>query len=405
MQLRSLNLKPSTTLQQKSSNIMSKQSYDTELVNGVRRFVEREILGKAHVLEDTAVYPQALVNALAEMGLFGIAIPPEYGGIALDIPTYAKIMEELGFGWTTLNCFLNSHTSASSILAKHATTEQKEKYLTRMATGDLRVAIALTEPNGGSDLQSIHTKATAEPDGSYRLNGGKIFITNGDRAGTIIVLARTGVGKNGISLFLLDKGTEGFTVGARARTVGHRHIDVMELHFDNVLLPKKQLIGEIEGRGLNQMLDALETGRIAMAASAVGLSRSALKSALDYANQRISFGQPIAQHQAIQVYLAEMGAKIMAARALVMEAANIKNSGERADMIAGMAKLFASETCAEVTLNCVRIHGGSGFVSDFPAARYYHEAPYFILTEGSNEIQKLIIARRLINGEASSIEL
>lgn len=380
-------------------------SYDADLVEGVRRFVEKEVLGRAQALEAADAYPHHLVQALADMGLFGIAVPQAYGGLALDTPTYARLMEELGYGWTTLNCFINGHVSASSILAKHGTPAQKQAFLPRMATGALRVAIALTEPNGGSDLQAIRTTAVRDAHGRWCLRGSKIFITNGEHAGAVLVLTRTGEGKNGISLFLVEKGVAGFTVGAHARTMGHRHVDVTELHFDDVMLSDEHLVGGVSGSGLSQMLDALETGRIAMAASAVGLARSALKAAVDYAGQRESFGQLIGNHQAIQGLLADMGAKTLAARTLVNEAAVIKSRGERADMVAGMAKMFAGEVCAEVALNCVRIHGGSGFVSDFPAERYYREAPYFILTEGSNEIQKMVIARRLLKGDAQAIGL
>ncbi len=380
-------------------------TYDAELVEGVRRFIAKEVLGKVAALEASDQYPQHHVDALAELGLFGIGVPQAYGGLELDIPTYARIMEELGYGWTTLNCFLNSQCSASSILAKHGTAAQRDRYLPRMATGELRVAIALTESRGGSDLQAIRTTAQRDAQGHWRLQGNKIFITNGDRAGAVLVLTRTGEGKNGISLFMLEKGTPGFTVGAYARTMAHRHIDVAELHFDDVVLGDEHLVGGTPGSGLSQMLDALETGRIAMAASAVGLARSALKAAVDYAGQRESFGQIIGNHQAIQGLLADMATKTLAARTLVNEAAGVKSRGQRADMIAGMAKMFAGETCAEVALNCVRIHGGGGFVADFPAERYYREAPYFILTEGSNEIQKMVIARRLLKGDSEAIGL
>lgn len=380
-------------------------SYDAELVEGVRRFINKEVLGKSHALEARTEYPDHLVTGLAEMGLFGMAVPQADGGLGIDTPTYARVMEEIGYGWTTLNCFLNGHCSAASILARHGTPEQKLAYLPRMATGALRVAIALTEPNGGSDLQAIRTSAVRQPNGRWRIRGGKIFITNGERAGAVLVLARTGEGKNGISLFVVEKGVAGFSVGAHARTMAHRHVDVTELHFDDVLLRDETLVGGVEGQGLSQMLDALETGRIAMAATAVGLARSALKAAVDYANQREAFGQPIGNHQAIQGLLADMAAKTLAARTLVNEAAVVKSRGERADMIAGMAKMFASEVCAEVALNCVRIHGGAGFVADFPAERYYREAPYFILTEGTNEIQKMVIARRLLKGDGQAIGL
>lgn len=379
--------------------------YDEEMVEGVRRFVAREVLGQAQRLEFAPEYPVQMVKALAELGLFGIAIPEEFGGLALDIPTYAKVMEELAYGWTSLPCFLNSHASASSILAKHGTAAQKQAFLPRMATGELRVAIALTEPGGGSDLQAIRTVATPDGHGGYRLRGGKIFITNGARAGAVLVLARTAEGRNGISLFLLEKGRAGFSVGSLASTMAHRHIDVAQLHFDDVALSRADLVGEVQGQGLAQMLDALETGRIAMGATAVGLARSALRTAVDYAGERESFGQVIGKHQAIQGLLAGMAAKTMAAQALVAQAAAVKNQGGRADMVAGMAKMFAGEVCCEVALDCVRVLGGSGFVSDFPAERYYREAPYFVLVEGSNEIQKTVIARRLLKGDAQALGL
>lgn len=379
--------------------------HDEDLVEGVRRFVERDILGKVQALEASDTYPTHLIAALAELGLFGAAVPTAYGGLGVNIPTYARIMEELAYGWTALNCYLNSHFSASSMLARYGTDQQKKRFLPRMATGELRVAIALTEPNGGSDLQAIRTRATRNPDGQWHLKGSKIFITNGSASGAVIVLTRTGEGKKGFSLFMLEKGLPGFSVGGRAKTMAHRHVDVTELNFDRVVLSDAELIGGVPGDGLQQMLDAIETGRIAMGATAVGLARSALKSAIDYAAARQSFGQAIGQHQAIQGLLADMGAKTLAARTLVQEAAAVKARGGRADMVAGMAKLFAGEVCAEVALNCVRIHGGSGYVSDFPAERYYREAPYFVLVEGSNEIQKTIIARRLLAGDGQAIGL
>lgn len=380
-------------------------NWDEDIVAGVQRFVRQHITDRVQDLEAASEYPHDIVNGLKEMGLFGIAVPHEFGGLELSVPTYAKIMEELALGWTTLNCFINGHCSASSILAHHGTEAQKHRYLPRMATGDLRVAIALTEPNGGSDLQAIRTKASRNQQDGYTLSGNKIFITNGERADAVLVLARTAEGKDGISLFMVDKGMPGFTVGPDARAMGHRHVDVTELIFENVQLPSESLVGDVEGQGLRQMLDALETGRIAMAATAVGLSRSALRAARDYAEQRVAFGTEIVNHQAIQILLADMATQTMAAQSLVQVAANVKAGGQRSDMISGMAKLFAGETCAKVALDCVRIHGGSGFVADFPAERYYREAPYYILTEGTNEIQKLIIAKRMLKGDAEALGL
>lgn len=380
-------------------------TWDQEIVAGVQTFVQRYIAGNAQNLEESDHYPEDIVSQIKDMGLFGIAIPHEYGGIDLSIPTYAKVMEELAYGWTTLNCFINGHSSASSILTQHGTEQQKNNYLPRMATGELRVAIALTEPNGGSDLQAIRTQATRNEQGGYTLKGTKIFITNGARAGAVLVLARTAADKDGISLFMVEKGLPGFSVGPDARAMGHRHVDVTELIFDDVRLSPDSLVGRAEGQGLKQMLDALETGRVAMAATAVGLSRSALKAARDYAAQRVAFGTEIIHHQAIQTLLADMATQTAAAQALVQVAANTKESGQRSDMVSGMAKLFAGETCAKVALDCVRIHGGSGFVPDFPAERYYREAPYYILTEGTNEIQKMIIAKRMLKGDAEILGL
>lgn len=377
--------------------------FDKELVEGVQRFVSREIEGRAEALEDSDAYPDAIIAGMAEMGLFSIAIPPEYGGLGLSVSTYARIMEELAAGWASLPSFINSHCSASSILARHGTPEQKARYLPRMASGELRGAIALTEPSAGSDLQAIRATARRTGEGGYRLKGGKVFITNGERASVCVVLAKTPSlepgGKDGISLFILEKGMSGFTVGAHARKLGFRQVDTTELLFDDVELDAGQLVGGVEGKGLAQMLDALETGRIAIAASAVGLSRSALNAATRYAREREAFGGPIAGHQAVQSILADMAAKTVAARTLTLEAARMKDAGGRCDMIAGMAKLVAGETCGEVTLNCVRIHGGYGYVAGFPAERYYREAPFYIVTEGTNEIQKQIIARRLLNGD------
>ncbi|MFM7570659.1 MAG: acyl-CoA dehydrogenase family protein, partial [Betaproteobacteria bacterium] len=297
---------------------------DEALVEGVRRFVEREILGKVQALESSETYPSHLIAALAEMGLFGAAVPAEYGGLAINVPTYARVMEELAYGWTALNCYLNSHFSASSIIARYGTDAQKARYLPRMAKGELRVAIALTEPAGGSDLQAIRTRATRSDDGQWHLKGNKIYITNGGSSGAVVVLTRTGEGKKGFSLFMVEKGLPGFSVGGRAKTIAHRQVDVTELIFDSVQLSDNELLGGVAGDGLQQMLDAIETGRIAMGATAVGLARSALKSALDYAAQRETFGQPIGQHQAIQGLLADMGSKTLAARALVQEAAQVK---------------------------------------------------------------------------------
>ena len=377
------------------------------LVEAIRRFVEKEIKPRVQALEAQESYPDDVIARMIELGLFSIMVPEEYGGLGLDAPAYARIMEELAAGWTSLPSFINSHCSVSSILAKYGTEEQRQRFLPRLARGEIRGAIALTEPNAGSDLQAIRTTATTLPDGEILLQGGKIFITNGARASLYVVLVKTDPAavpaKNGMSLCILERGVTGFSVGTIYDKMAYKHVDTAELVFDGVRLPPGSIVGDTPGQGMSQLLDVIETGRIAIAASAVGLGRSALSIALDYARQREAFGQPIANHQAVQGLLADMAAKVMAARALTMEAARTKHKGLRCDMIAGMAKMVASEMSAEVTLAAVRVHGGYGYVSGFSAERLYREAPMYIVTEGTNEIQKMVIAKRLLAGDGAAL--
>lgn len=379
------------------------------LVEAVRRFVAKEIKPRVSALESQDDYPDDVIARMVELGLFSIVIPEQYGGLGLDVPVYARLMEELAAGWTSLPSFINSHCSVSSILAKYGTEEQKQHYLPRMASGEIRGAIALTESNAGSDLQAIRTSAIPIEGGGFRLRGGKIFITNGARASLYLVLVKTDPQavpvKNGMSLCILERGAPGFRVGVTYHKMAFKHVDTAELIFDDVELPSNAIVGNAAGKGMSQLLDVIETGRIAIAASAVGLGRSALAAALEYAKQREAFGTPIANHQAVQCLLAEMAAKVMAARALTMEAARIKHQGLRCDMVAGMAKLIASEMSAEVCLAAVRVHGGYGYVSEFPVERLYREAPMYIVTEGTNEIQKMIIAKRLLAGDAATVGL
>lgn len=387
---------------------MHKEDEDA-LVEAVHRFVAREIKPRVNALEAQDAYPDDVIARMAELGLFSIAIPEQYGGLGLDVPAYARLMEELAAGWTSLPSFINSHCSASSILAKYGTDAQKACYLPRMATGEIRGAIALTEPNAGSDLQAIRTTATPAEGAGLHLKGGKIFITNGARASLYLVLVKTDPAavpaKDGMSLCIVERGTPGFRVGSLCHKMAFKHVDTAELIFDDARLPDNAIVGDAPGQGMSQLLDVIETGRIAIAASAVGLGRSALAASLEYARQRETFGTPIANHQAIQCLLAEMAAKVMAARALTMEAARIKHQGQRCDMVAGMAKLVASEMSAEVSLAAVRVHGGYGYVSEFPVERLYREAPIYIVTEGTNEIQKMIIAKRLLAGDAAPLGL
>lgn len=387
---------------------MHKEDEDA-LVEAIRRFITKQIKPRVTALEASDDYPHDVIAQMAELGLFGIVIPEEYGGLGLSVPVYTRIMEELSFGWASLPSFINSHCSVSSILNRFGTQEQKQQYLPRMASGEIRGAIALTEPSAGSDLQNIASTATRNADGGWTLKGNKIFITNGEQASIYIALVKTDPkakpAKDGISLCIVERGASGFSVPSLYHKMGFKHVDTAELVFDNVQLPSDAIVGEVPGKGLSQLLDVIETGRIAIAATAVGLGRSALEAALTYAQQRETFGTVIANHQAIQGLLADMAAKVMAARTLTMEAARVKHSGQRCDMLAGMAKMIASEMAAEVCMSAVRVHGGYGYVSEFPVERYFREAPIYIVTEGTNEIQKMVIAKRLLAGDGAALGL
>lgn len=387
---------------------MSIETDDQEVMmrDAVRRFVERDVAPHAQRIEAAEEFPQSLVDAMAALGLFGMVIPPEYGGIGAKLSTYAAVMEELAAGWSSLTSFLNSHGSVSGLINQYGTQQQRERYLPKLADGSMRGAVMLSEPDAGTDLQSIRTTATLQPDGSYALDGTKVFITNGERASLFLVLVKTDPKreprKDGISLMILEKGTPGFTVARLFDKMAFKHVDTAELVLQGVRMSPDSILGGVPGRGFSQLMSTLETGRVAMAATAVGLARSALVASLRYAKERQTFGVPIANHQAIQIHLANMGTKLAAARCLVMEAARVKEQGGRADMLAGMAKLYASEACLEITGEAMRVHGGYGYVGDFPIERMYREAPLYVLTEGSNEIQRSIIAKRLLAGEGAS---
>lgn len=376
---------------------------DVMIREAVRRFVERDVKPKAAEIEASDEFPQWLVDGMAELGLFGIQVPVEYGGLQLSISTYAAIMEELSAGWSSLTSFLNAHCSVASIISRYGTPEQKDRYLPRLADGSMRAAVMLSEPGAGSDLQAIRTTATQQPDGSYRLSGTKVFITNGARASVFLALVKTDPKaqprKAGISLVILEKGAPGFTVARLFEKMAFKHVDTAELVLQDTPAAASQIVGGTPGHGFDQLLSVLETGRIAMAATANGLSRAALEASLRYANEREAFGVTIGQHQAVQGLLANMATKLAASRSLVAEAARLKEQGGRADMISGMAKMFASDSCMEITGDAMKVHGGYGYVADFPIERMYREAPLYVLTEGTNEIQRGIIAKRLLKGD------
>ena len=379
-----------------------------DILDAVRQFIQKDIKNRSSQLENSKEYPEEVVDTMKRLGFFALNVPEEYGGLNVSVADYAAVMEELSYGWSSLPSFLNSHNAATSILKKYGTDQQKSKYLPRLSTGELRGAISMTESSAGTDLQSITSKAEQLPTGNYRLNGRKIFVTNGARATLYVVLFKTR-SEDGtydkFNLFLVERDSRGFAIGEIYHKLAFKHVDTAELLFDNVELPAEAILGGEEGLGLSQMLDTLETGRIAIAAAAVGTARAALDAALRYAQVRETFGTTISNHQSVQIHLAEMATKVAAARALTREAAAYKDSGTRADMIAGMAKLFASEVVLEVAMRGVRIHGGYGYITEFEAERYYREAAYYPLIEGSNEIQKIIISRRLVAGDAEKIDL
>ena len=369
------------------------------MTNLVREFVRRDVDPVVNYFEHEDIYPQELVDKMAEMGLFGIMIPEEYGGLGLDYTTFALIFEELSKGWMSLTGPLGTHHILAYVISTYGTEEMKQRFLPKMSEGVIRGGLALTEPGGGSDMQNLQTSAVKDGE-EYVINGNKMFISNGEHGNAFAVLARTDKTAEpphrGISCFVVEKPAAGFTVAQKLDKLGYRGIDTTELVFDNVRVPTENLVGEAEGQGFRQVMSGLEGGRINVAARAVGVATAAFDAAIKYAQQRESFGKPIAQHQAIQLKLAEMATNIEAARLLTYEAARKKDSGERVDLEAGMAKLFASEMCGEVTMEAMRIHGGYGYIKDYPLERYYRDAPLMIIGEGTNEIQKLIIARRLL---------
>ncbi|PYV14919.1 MAG: acyl-CoA dehydrogenase [Acidobacteria bacterium] len=369
------------------------------LLSTVRSFVEREVLPVAPRLEHEDAYPFELVEQMKELGLFGALIPEEYGGLGLDFATYAMIVEEICRGWMSLSGVFNTHLIMAYIVQSFGTDEQKRRFLPRFASGEKRGGLALTESQAGSDLQAIET--TARREGSrYVINGSKMFITNGRHGNAFALLVKTDPEAvpphRGMSLFIVEKGDAGFAVGRNIDKLGYKGVETVELVFDHVPVPADNLVGMEEGRGFQQVMAGLEVGRINIAARGVGVARAAFEDAIRYAQQRRTFGKPIAEHQAIQLKLAEMGTKVEAARLLTLHAARKKDGGERCDLEAGMAKLYASEICQEVSLEAMRILGGYGYTREFNVERYYRDAPLLIIGEGTNEIQKLVIARGLL---------
>jgi alkylation response protein AidB-like acyl-CoA dehydrogenase len=371
-----------------------------ELVSTVRRFVEREVLPVASDLEHADEYPEAIVDGMRALGLFGITIPEEHGGLGLDLPTYCGVIEELSAGWMSLSGVLNTHVIAANLLKSYGTDEQRKRWLPRLASGEIRGALSLSEPDAGSDTSAITCRAVRDGD-EYVITGTKMWVTNGQRAGLVALAART---EEGITCFMVEKepGADrfgGITVSRNIGKLGYKGIETVEMTYDGHRVDADAVLGGDDGLGRGQhfILSALEVGRINIAARAVGVARAAFEAAIAYAQQRETFGRPIAQHQAIQTKLADMGTKLQAARLLTEHAAAQKEAGERADVEAGMAKLFASEAAFEIATESMRIHGGIGYTTELPVERYYRDAPLMIIGEGTNEIQRLVIARGLLD--------
>lgn len=374
-----------------------------ELVQAVREFVDREVIPAAPALERDDVYPSELVESLGAMGFFGATIPVEYGGLGLDFVTYAMCVEELCRGFMSLSGVFNTHLICAHIIKINGTDEQRTRWLPALASGERRAGLALTEPGCGSDLQAIRTVARRVED-AYLVRGNKMFITNGEHGNVFATIVKTNPdiepSHRGMSCLLMGKG-EGFTISKHIDKLGYRAVDTVELILEDVRVPAADLIGGEEGHGFAHVMDGLETGRVNIAARAVGVARAAFEAAVRYAQQRETFGRPIAQHQAIQFMLADMALKIEAARLLYLRAAELKDRGERADLEAGMAKLYASEMCLQVAVDALRVHGGYGYSTEFGVERYYRDAPLMIIGEGTNEIQRLVIARRLLERYAN----
>ena len=379
--------------------VEDRHAVTAQVLDTVRRFVAREVIPVASKYEHADEYPQPLVDRMRELGLFGATIPAEYGGLGLDYTTYAMIVEELCRGWMSLSGVLNTHLMFAYVLQMHGTADQKARYLPALARGEHRAALCLTEPHAGSDAQRIRTTAVRRGD-HYVVNGSKMFITNARTATIYSLVAKTDPSADppykGISLFAAEKDAPGVTVGRQLDKLGYKGIETCEVSFEDFRVPAANLIGGAEGRGFGQVMSGLEVGRINIAARAVGVAQAAFEDAIRYAQERRTFGKPICEHQAIQLKLADMATKIEAARLLTRQAAGMKDRGERVDLQAGMAKLFASETCQEVSLEAMRILGGYGYVKEFAVERYYRDAPLMIIGEGTNEIQRLVIARSLV---------
>jgi alkylation response protein AidB-like acyl-CoA dehydrogenase len=368
------------------------------IVAVVRDFVDREVRPAARELEHANTYPEELIEQMKRLGIFGLAIPAPYGEVQVSTPCYAMVTEELARGWMSLAGAMGGHTVVAKLLVLFGTAEQRAAYLPPMATGELRATMALTEPGGGSDLARLTTSAARDGD-EWVINGTKTWITNARRSGLIALLCRTDPAAApphaGISILLVEK-VPGLTISRDLPKLGYKGVESCELFLDNCRVPAGAVLGGTPGRGFAQMMKGLEVGRIQVAARATGVAKAAFDDALAYAQQRESFGKPIWQHQSVGNLLADMATRYSAARQLLLHAARTLDSGRRCDLEAGMAKLFASEAAMEIALNAIRVHGGYGYSTEFDVERYFRDAPLMIVGEGTNEIQRNVIARQLV---------
>ena len=378
----------------------------------VRRFADEQIIPSAQRYDSEDVFPEPIVAQMRELGLFGVTIPEEYGGLGLDLTTYAMIVEELSRGWISISGIVNTHFIGSYLLLKFGTERQRQSYLPRMASGEIRAAFSLSEPECGSDVQALKTSARRTGDGDWEISGQKMWVTNGLRSALVFTLVRTDPDAQprhrGLTCFICEKepgvsensgAFRGLTVPSKIRKLGYRGVESTELVFDGYRAPGASVLGGEEaglGRGFVQMMDALELGRVNVAARGVGIAQRALELALRYAQQRRAFGKAIAEHQAIQFKLADMATQVEAARLLTMRAARLKDAGERSDLEAGMAKLFASEAGHFCVEEALRIHGGYGYSKEYEIERLYRDAPLLLIGEGTSEIQRMVIGRKLL---------
>jgi alkylation response protein AidB-like acyl-CoA dehydrogenase len=380
--------------------------FQTEILSTVRQFVDKEIIPNAQELEHADTYPQAIVDQMREMGLFGLMIPTEYGGLGESLLTYALCVEELARGWMSISGVINTHFIVAYLIRQHGTAEQKQRFLPRMVTGETRGAFSMSEPEVGSDVAAIRTRAARNADGTYTIDGAKMWLTNGASSTLVAALVRTDEGADkphhNLTAFLVDKPSgfgevvTGLTIPGKLDKLGYKGIDTTELIFDGYLAAADDVLGGVPGRGFAQMMDGIEIGRVNVAARACGVGIRAFELAVRYAQQRRTFGKPIAEHQAIAFQLAEMATKVEAAHLMMVNAARLKDSGARNDLEAGMAKYLASEFCSEVVQASFRINGGYGYSKEYEIERLMRDAPFLLIGEGTSEIQKTIISKRLL---------